>query len=371
MARPADQEAAAPRSAAAFVWRHWTSHRQRPNVATMGETQRRVTLNAPIEGKPKPTDFRIVEEALTSPGDGQILFRVRHASVDPGVRSRLSGGDSYSAALRPGETIDGFSIGEVIASNHPKWAIGDLAAMAAGWCDHYLCDARGYLQRIDDQRPPLTAWIGVLGVPGMTAWFGLHRVAAAKEGETLLVTSAAGPVGASAGQIGKKLGMRVIGIAGGPEKCAWLEREAGFDATIDRHATPDLVAALRAVAPKGVDVLFDNVGNARIDQVLPLMRARGRIVVSGQVADYSAPASQRPGLKNTDRFITHRLRMEGLVVFDDIRAFPEAQATMAGWIADGAFRFREERFKGLDALPGAFCDLFNSNAAFGRRIVDI
>ena len=337
----------------------------------MGETLRRVTLAAPIEGKPKPTDFQIVEEALPSPGDGQILFRIRHASVDPGVRSRLSGGDSYSAALKPGETIDGFSVGEVIASHHPKWAVGDLAAMAAGWCDHFLSDGKGYLQRIGDPRPPLTTWIGVLGVPGMTAWFGLHRVAAIKEGETLLVTSAAGPVGASAGQIGKKAGMRVIGVAGGAEKCAWLEREAGFDATIDRHATPDLATAIRTHAPKGVDVLFDNVGNATIDLVLPLMRMRGRIVVSGQVAEYSTALAEKPGLKHTDRFITHRLRMEGLVVFDDIRAFPEAQATMAGWIADGSFKFREERFKGLDALPAAFCDLFNSNAAFGRRIVDI
>lgn len=335
----------------------------------MGETLRRVTLKAPIEGKPKPTDFEIITDPLPSPGDGQILFRIRHASVDPGVRSRLSGGDSYSQALKPGETVDGFSIGEVVESNHPKWTKGDLAAMAAGWCDHFLSDGKGYLQRIGDPRPPLTTWIGVLGVPGMTAWFGLQRVAAIKEGETLLVTSAAGPVGASAGQIAKKAGLRVIGIAGGAEKCAWLEKEAGFDATIDRHATPDLAAAIRAHAPKGVDVLFDNVGNAMIDLVLPLMRMRGRIVVSGQVAEYSLKA--KPGLTHTDRFITHRLRMEGLVVFDDIREFAAAQATMAGWIADGSFRFREERFKGLDALPGAFCDLFNSNAAFGRRIVDI
>lgn len=337
----------------------------------MGDTLRRVVLNAPIVGRPQPADFRIVDEALPAPGDGQILFRILHASVDPGVRSRLSGGDSYSAALKPGETIDGFSIGEVIESRHEKWKAGDRAALAAGWASHFVSDGKGYLQRITDPRPPLTAWIGVLGVPGMTAWFGLHRVATVKEGETLLVTSAAGPVGASAGQIGRKAGMRVIGVAGGPEKCAWLTREAGFDAAIDRHATPDLAAAVKALEPKGVDVLFDNVGNATIDAVLPLMRPRGRIVVSGQVADYSATPAERAGMKNTDRFITHRLRMEGLVVFDDVRAFPEAQDTMAGWIADGSFKYREERFKGLDAMPGAFCGLFESGDAFGRRIVDL
>lgn len=337
----------------------------------MGRHRRRFVLAGPIVGKPEPSDFRLVEDELAPPGEGEILFRIRHASVDPGVRSRLSGSDSYSAALKPDETIDGFSIGEVIESRHPKWAPGDLAALAAGWCDRYVSDGKGYLQRIADQRPPLTAWIGVLGVPGLTAWFGLHRVGEAKAGETLLVTSAAGPVGATAGQIGRKLGLRVVGVAGGADKCAWLEREAGFDVAIDRHATPDLAAAISRAAPKGVDILFDNVGAAMIDLVLPLMRPRGRIVVSGQVADYSTPYAERPGLKHTDRFITHRLRMEGLVVFDDIRAFPEAQATMAGWIAEGELKLREVRLKGLEALPAAFCSLFDSNAAFGRRIVDI
>lgn len=337
----------------------------------MGQTLRRWVLKAPVTGAPKPDDFRKVEEPAPALGDGQILFRILHASVDPGVRSRLGGGDSYSAALKPGETVDGFSIGEVVESRHPKWSQGDRAALAAGWCDHFVSDGKGYLQRIPDLPVPLTAWIGVLGVPGLTAWFGLHRVAQAREGETLLVTSAAGPVGATAGQIGRKAGMRVIGVAGGAEKCAWLEREAGFDAAIDRHATPDLAAAIRAHAPKGIDVLFDNVGNAMVDLVLPLMRQRGRIVVSGQVADYSTAPEARHGLKNTDRFITHRLRMEGLVVFDDIRAFPEAQTTMAGWIADGSLKFREERFAGFDALPAAFCGLFASSGAFGRRIVDL
>lgn len=337
----------------------------------MGEQkQRRVVLDRPISGKPKPDDFRIVEAQVPDLSDGQIRFRILHASVDPGVRSRLSGGDSYSAALKPGETIDGFAIGEVIESRNEKWRAGDRAALGAGWCDHHVSDGKGYLQKITDDRPPLTAWIGVLGVPGLTAWFGLHRVAGVKEGETLLVTSAAGPVGATAGQIAKQRGLRVIGIAGGADKCAWLD-SVDFDVTIDRHATSDLAAAIRAAAPKGIDVLFDNVGNAMVDMALPLMRPRGRIVVSGQVADYSTPMPERVGLKNTDRFITHRLRMEGLVVFDDIRAFPEAQTQMADWIVEGKLRLKEERFSGIEAMPRAFCDLFESGATFGRRIVDL
>jgi NADPH-dependent curcumin reductase CurA len=233
-----------------------------------------------------------------------------------------------------------------------------------------VSDGRGFIQKITDRRVPLGCWIGILGVPGLTAWFGMHRVAQAKEGETLLVTSAAGPVGATAGQIGKKLGMRVVGVAGGPKKCAWLKDEAGFDAVIDYKAEPDLTAAIKAACPEGVDVLFDNVGNEMVDRILPLMKLRGRVVVSGQVADYNVPVEQRYGLKHTDVFITHRVRMEGLVVFDDIRQFAVAQAAMADWIADGSLKFAIEEFDGLESAASAFCGLFRGEN-FGRRLVRI
>lgn len=336
----------------------------------MSGTTRSWTLARHVDGAPSPDDFAIAETPIPALEDGQFLARTLWASVDPGMRSTLSGGDSYSAATPLGSVIDGFSVAQVMESRNPNYAVGDLIATGGGWREHVVSNGRGYFQKITDRRVPLGCWIGVLGVPGMTAWFGMHRVAQAKEGETLLVTSAAGPVGATAGQIGKKLGMYVVGIAGGPRKCAWLKDEAGFDAVIDYKAEEDLDEAIRLACPDGVDVLFDNVGNAMIERVLPLMRMRGRIVVSGKVADYNVPVDQRPGLRHTDVFITHRVRMEGLVVFDDIRGFAAAQAQMADWIVDGSLKYAIEPFQGFEAIPEAFCGLFRGEN-FGRRLVQL
>lgn len=336
----------------------------------MTRTTRRWVLARHVEGAPSPDDFALETKPYPELQDGKFIARVILSSVDPGMRSRLSGGDSYAGAMKIGEGVDGFCVAQVIESTHPNYAVGDLVAAGGGWREHLVSDGRGYIQKITDSRVPLGCWIGVLGIPGLTAWFGMNRVAQAKEGETLLVTSAAGPVGATAGQIGKKLGLRVVGIAGGPKKCAWLKDEAGFDAVIDYKAEPDLNDAIRAACPEGVDVLFDNVGNEMVDRVLPLMKLRGRVVVSGQVADYNTPADQRYGLKHTDVLITHRVRMEGLVVFDDIRQFAQAQSWMADWIADGSLKYAIEEFDGLDAAPEAFCGLFRGEN-FGRRLVRV
>ena len=337
----------------------------------MTTTTRKWVLARHVQGAPRPDDFRLETAELPAPTDGQFIARTILASVDPGMRSRLSGGDSYAGAMKIGEGIDGFAVAQVCESANPAYEVGDLLAMGGGWREHLVSDGRGLIQKIPQDwigKVPLGAWIGVLGVPGLTAWFGMNRVAQAREGETLLVTSAAGPVGATAGQIGKKLGMRVVGVAGGPKKCAWLKDEAGFDEVIDYKAVPDLTAAIAAACPKGVDVLFDNVGNESIDRVLPMMRMRGRVVVSGQVADYNVEPQDRHGLKNTSVFITHRVRMEGLVVFDDIRQFAEAQGQMAAWIADGSLKIAIEEFDGLEKLPEAFCGLFRGEN-FGRRLV--
>ncbi len=336
----------------------------------MPGTTRRWVLARHIQGAPSPDDFTLEEQPLGELADGRFLSRVILSSVDPGTRSRLSGGDSYAGAMRIGEGIDGFCVAEVVESKNPNFAVGDLIAAGGGWREHFVSDGRGFIQKITDRRVPLGCWIGILGVPGLTAWFGMNRVAQAKEGETLLVTSAAGPVGATAGQIGKKLGMRVVGIAGGPKKCAWLKDEAGFDAVIDYKAESDLTAAIRAACPEGVDVLFDNVGNEMVDRVLPLMKLRGRVVVSGQVADYNVEPQDRVGLKNTSVFITHRVRMEGLVVFDDIRQFGAAQSQMADWIVDGSLKFAIEEFDGIESAAEAFCGLFRGEN-FGRRLVRV
>jgi NADPH-dependent curcumin reductase CurA len=309
-----------------------------------------------------------MEVALPALADGQFLIRNRLISVDPGTRSRLSSRASYAAPLAVGRVIDGFSVGEVVASRHAKFVPGDLVMCGGGWADYVVSDGRGFIGKITDQRVPLSTWIGVLGVPGMTSYFGLKRVAAMQPGERVLITSAAGPVGATAGQLAKAWGAaRVVGVAGGEEKCAWLTGACGFDGCVDYKAS-DLEGQIGAHMPEGVDILFDNVGNAMIDRLLPFMRKGGRIVVSGQVADYNLSAGERAGIKNTAYFIANRLRMEGLVVFDDIRGFAAVQSEMADMIAAGALIYREEFFDGLEALPPAFCGLF-SGASFGRRIV--
>lgn len=331
-----------------------------------------IVLKQYCEGAPKPSDFELVSKDLPVPGEGQ--FRVRHIwnSVDPGTRSRLSGGDSYAAALPLGKPIDGFSVGIVEASENDAYPVGTKVFCAGGWRTHTIQNGKGFIGQVPDAVPlPLSLWIGVLGVPGLTAWFGLKSVAKFQAGDRVLVTSAAGPVGATAGQLAKAGGAeQVIGIAGSDTKCKWLVEEAGFDHAINYKATPDLDAAISEAMPKGVDLLFDNVGNEMVNRILPKMRLNGRICISGQVADYNLSPEETPGIVNTKPFITHRVLMQGLVVFDFAREFPVALNEMATLIGKGELKLKEERFEGIDKMPEAFCGLFRGEN-FGRRVVQV
>ena len=329
----------------------------------------RIVLARHIEGMPTPDDFRLETLPIPELADGQLLIANRFISCDPGTRSRLSPGASYAPPLQPGAIVDGFAVGEVIESRHPRFAAGDRV-MGTGWATHMVSNGRGYLSKVPDLDVPLSLWNGILGVPGMTSWFGLKRVAALQAGERVLVTSAAGPVGATAGQLAKIWGAsNVVGIAGGAEKCRWLVEECGFDAALDYKAA-DFDAQFTEASKDGWDVLFDNVGNASIDRALPVMRMKGRIVVSGQVADYNLLPQDAPGIHHTREFIGKRLRMEGMVVFDDLPQFPAAQAELAGLIQAGKVKYREEIFDGLASLPAAFSGLF-SGQSFGRRLIRV
>ena len=336
----------------------------------MADTEmERIVLVRHIDGVPTPDDFRIERLAIPELAEGQFLAKNHYVSCDPGTRSRLSPGASYAPPLAPGAPVDGFSVGEVVASRNERFAVGDQVALT-GWASHVVSNGRGYCVKLPDLGVPETLWIGLLGVPGMTAWFGLRRVAALKAGDRVLVTSAAGPVGATAGQLAKLWGAsEVVGIAGGAEKCAWLTGVAGFDRAIDYKA-PGFSAEFAEASAGGWDVMFDNVGNAMIDRALPHMKMRGRIVVSGQVADYNTPVDHIPGLKHTREFIGRRLRMEGLVVFDDLPGFAAAQGELAELIKAGTVAYREEVFEGLASLPAAFCGLFTGES-FGRRVVRV
>ncbi len=334
----------------------------------MSGTMKRIVLARHIEGMPREGDFRMEELAQPAVEEGRFLVANLFVSADPGTRSRLSAsGASYAPPLAPGAVIDGFCVGRVVESRNERFPVGTLVTHGGGWATHALLSGRGYCLALPEIGVPVSAWIGVLGVPGMTAWFGLRRVAALQPGETVLVTSAAGPVGATAGQLARHFGAgKVVGLAGSSEKRRWLVADCGFDAALD-YRSADLDEEVRTALPDGIDVLFDNVGNAMIDRMLPQMKMRGRIVVSGQVADYNRPADEVPGLRQTREFIARRLRMEGLVVFDDLPQFAHAQSEVAGLLRDGALKTREVLGDGLESLPDLFAGLF-AGGDFGRRL---
>ena len=337
----------------------------------MEDTYRCVTLARYNHGLPSPDDFAIETRPVPEPKMGEMLVRNIYASLDPGGRARLSGTASYIPPLELGAVTGAFNIGQVVISRNDAHRAGDLVVCTLGWTEMGISDGRGYFAKVQPSDLPLSVWIGILGVPGMTAYFGMKRVANTKAGETVVVTSAAGMVGATAAQIAKIMGCRVIGVAGGSEKCAWLKDVLGLDAAIDYKAADnlhDLAAAIGKAAPGGVDVLFDNVGNRFVDIVLPLMKLNGRVVVSGQVGDYNLAPEEVHGIKNTRVFITHRVRMEGLVVFDDLADFPAAQAEMAAWMKAGKLVYREKVYEGVAQAPQAFRDMFQGTY-FGRHLV--
>jgi NADPH-dependent curcumin reductase CurA len=328
---------------------------------------KRWTLAKHPSGVPSEDCFALESFTLDAPQDGQVLIKTHYFSLDPGMRGRLSG-DSYAAGLKIGDTIESAGIGEVIASKSERFAVGDMVMGGLGWTQALTHPDRG-IQKLDpalfDDKVAMTATIGVLGVPGLTAWFGLQDLGQPQAGETLLISSAAGPVGATCGQIGKTLGLSVIGIAGGADKCAYLT-DLGFDAVIDYKAEGNLVKAIEAAAPDGVDIYFDNVGGEMLDAAILNLKPKGRIVVSGQVAEYNR---EKPvGIRQTTRFITHRLRMEGLVVYDYAKQFPEAQATMAALIRDGKLAYKEDISDSIEDAPRAYAALF-AGANFGRRLI--
>ncbi len=330
---------------------------------------RRFVLARRPDGLPRVDDFRLETAPIPAMPAGGLLVRNRFVSVDPGTRGRLGDRETYAQPLALGEVIQAATVGTVEASEHPKFKMGDWVAAAFGWQEWAASDGRGIRIVPDNGLSPSTA-IGVLGIPGLTAYFGMRDIGAPRPGETVLVTSAAGAVGSAAGQIAMIRGARVVGVAGGPSKCAWLTSDLGFAAAIDHRAVTDMTAAVAAACPEGVDVLFDNVGNAMIDSVLPLMKRGGRIVVCGQMADYNRPADEATGLRNTRAFIGQRLTMRGLVAFDHVREYPQAWAEMAEWIRDGRLKFREDIVDGFEHLPPAFIGLFTGEN-FGRRLVHL
>jgi NADPH-dependent curcumin reductase CurA len=322
----------------------------------MSPTNHQVRLAARPSGLPKPSDWDLVEESIPTPAAGECVVEISHVSLDPAMRGWMNAGASYIEPVEIGAVMRAGAVGRVSASEHPGFAVGDHVYGTFGVQEHALTDGKGVL-KIDPSLAALPTYLGTLGMTGLTAYFGVLDVGKLQEGETLVVSGAAGAVGSVAGQIGKLKGARVIGIAGGQEKCRWLVEELGFDAAID-YKGEDVRRALREHAPKGVDVFFDNVGGEILDAVLTRLARGARIVICGAVSQYNATEAVR-GPSNYLSLLVFRASMTGMVVFDYAARYGEAMAEIAAWMREGKIISREDVVEGgVEAFHDTLLKLF-------------
>ncbi|MFB6295614.1 MAG: NADP-dependent oxidoreductase [Halobacteriales archaeon] len=334
----------------------------------MAGTNRRYVLAKRPEGTPDLDTFALEETEIPTPADNEVLVRTRYLSVDPYMRGRMADRESYADPWAVGDPLRGHAVGEVVASEHDRWGAGDLVHGRLLWADYAVADGRD-LTRVDPEVAPLPAYLGVLGMPGRTAYFGTLEVADPSPGETVVVSGAAGAVGSTAGQIAALAGCRVVGVAGTDEKVRVLEGELGFDAGINYAATDDYRAALDEVAPEGVDVYFDNVGGPITDAVFDRLAVDARVAVCGQIAHYNA--EERPtGPRKLGSLIATRARVEGFLVGDFEPRFEAATEQLAAWVRDGTLAHRETVVEGLENAPEAFLGLFEGENV-GKQVVEV
>jgi NADPH-dependent curcumin reductase CurA len=339
---------------------------------TATRINRQITLASRPVGAPTAADFALVERPLPEPGEGELLLRNLYLSLDPYMRGRMSDAESYAEPVAVGDVMVGGTVARVEASRHADWHEGDLVLAYGGWQDYALSDGRG-LGRLDPrmERPSLA--LGVLGMPGFTAYMGLLDIGQPKPGETVVVAAASGAVGSVVGQIARLKGCRAVGIAGGNEKCGYVVDELGFDACADHHAE-DFPQQLESACRQGIDVYFESVGGAVFDAVLPLLNARARIPLCGLIAQYNdtrlPPGPDRMGwLMRT--LLTKRIRMQGFIIFDDYGPrFGEFLAPMSEWVREGKIRYREDVVDGLENAPRAFIGMLHGSN-FGKLVVRI
>jgi NADPH-dependent curcumin reductase CurA len=319
-----------------------------------------------------PGNFRLVETALPPLQDGQVRVRNHFLSLDPYMRGRMSEGPSYAAPVPIDGVMEGGTVAEVIASNNAKFATGDIVLCHSGWQTHALSDGKG-LRKIDPQLAPISTAVGVLGMPGMTAYTGLHEIGKPQKGETLVVAAASGAVGSAVGQIAKIAGARAVGIAGGADKCRYVRDELGFDDCLD-HRDPDLASKLKAACPNGIDVYFENVGGKVWDAVLPQLNAFARVPVCGLIADYNAVSGEVPGPNRMPALmravLVKRLNLRGFIVSDFAALHGDFLRDMSQWLRDGKVKHREFVTEGLASAPEAFIGLLKG-ANFGKQLVRV
>ncbi len=331
----------------------------------MTETNLRVLLAARPGGAATAEHFRIVEEPPPAPRPGEALLRHRFLSLDPYMRGRMNDAKSYAAPVAVGDVMEGQSVAQVVDDPTGRFRAGEWVLGGKGW-QRFSAVPVHLLQPIDPDAAPPSAHLGVLGMPGTTAWAGVTEIATPKPGETFVVSAASGAVGSVAGQIARRMGARVVGIAGGAEKCAFVRDELRFDDCVD-HRAPDFADRLAAALPNGVDSYFENVGGAVQAAIWPLLNDFARIAFCGMVAEYQGDT--RPG-PNLAAVIRKRLTLRGFIVYDFPRAAPTWRATGAAWLRDGTLRYREDLTRGLENAPDAFLGLL-AGRNFGKAVVEV
>ncbi|HEY1043712.1 MAG TPA: NADP-dependent oxidoreductase [Telluria sp.] len=329
----------------------------------MSGTYSRMVLASRPRGPVTPDNFRLEAVAVPELADGQVLVRNRFLSLDPYMRGRMSAAKSYAASQALDETMIGATAGEVVASRHPRFAPGDAVTGMLGWAEMGVADG-SMLRKVDISQVPLSAYLGVLGMPGVTAWYGLNQIIFAKPGDTVVVSAASGAVGSVVGQLAKLNGCRAVGIAGGPEKCGYVVDELGFDACVD-YKLGQVAQDLAAATPDGIDGLFENVGGEVFDAALARMNAFGRIALCGLISGYGGKPAP---INNIGSVLINRLSMRGFIITEHMEVWPQALGELAELVASGQLKYRETIADGLASAPDAFIGLL-AGRNFGKQLV--
>ena len=333
---------------------------------------RQIQLASRPEGEPVASNFRLVEQPLGPLADGQVLVRHEWLSLDPYMRGRMNDAKSYAAPQPLDQVMIGGTAGEVVESRNPHFQVGDKVVGMGGWQEYAVVDAgqRGVLQKVDTTHVPLSAYLGAVGMPGVTGWYGLVKIIAPKAGETVVVSSAAGAVGGAVGQLAKARGCRVVGIAGGAEKCRHVVEDLGFDACIDYRQHTDLKAmsgALKAACPQGIDGYFENVGGLLLDAVMLRANAFARVAMCGMIAGYNGEPIP---MTLPQLILTNRMRIEGFIVSEHMEVWPEALKELGTLVATGRLKYRESIAHGLENAPEAFFGLLKGRNQ-GKQLVKL
>ena len=333
---------------------------------------RQILLDNRPQGEATTSNFRLVSVQTPELGEGQVLVRHHYLSLDPYMRGRMNDGKSYAQPQPLGEVMIGGTVGEVQQSRHPRFQPGDAVVGMGGWQEYSVVDADqpGLLRKVDTTHVPLSYYLGAVGMPGVTAWYGLTQIIAPQAGETVVVSAASGAVGSAFAAVAKARGCRVVGIAGGPDKCRYAQEELHFDACIDYRQHPDIKSmaqALKAACPQGIDGYFENVGGYLLDAVLLRANAFARIAVCGMIAGYDG--QPRP-LQNPALILVNRLKVQGFIVSEHMDLWPQALRELGTLVAQGKLRPRESIAQGIDSAPEAFLGLLKGRN-FGKQLVKL